>query len=300
MRLLLVDGHSVAFRAYHAIPASLVDRSGRPANVLYGFLNTLFRVLQDRRPTHLAVTFDLGQPFRVAMYAGYKASREMGPEDLEPQVAELRLVLAALGIPIFELEGWEADDLLATLARQAGARRMPVDILSGDLDVLQLVGRNVHVVAPGKTFAEPVVYDAARVRGRFGVGPEKLRDWKALVGDASDEIPGVRGIGRKSATELLQRFGSLEALYRRIDSVESARFRNLLLAGRDQALLSQRLVTLRDDAPVALDLDACRLDRLDRAAGAERLAALGLGGIARRVAGGTATPPQVARSRRSR
>lgn len=283
-RLLLVDGHSVAFRAYHAIPASLEDAAGRPANALYGFLNTLLRVLQDRRPTHLAVTLDLGQPFRVAIFAGYKASRELGPEDLEAQVDELRRILAALGVPVFEVEGWEADDLLATLARQARARRMPVDVLSGDLDVLQLVRAGVRVVAPGKTFAEPVVYDEARVRERFGVGPGKLRDWKALAGDASDEIPGVRGIGRKSATELLQRFGSLDALYRRLDRVESARLRNALAAGRVEAALSRDLVTLRDDAPVTLDLEACRLDRLDRAAGGRRLVALGFRSLADRVA----------------
>jgi DNA polymerase-1 len=280
---MLVDGHSIAFRAFYALPDSLRDGEGRPANAIRGFLNILFRVLNDRPPTHLAVTFDRGRPFRETLFEGYKASRAMGPEDLEPQVAVLRDVFSAWRVPVFELDGFEADDLLATLVQQALVVGLQVEVLSGDLDVLQLVGPDVRVVTPGKTFAEPVVYDPARVEERYGVPPARLRDWKALVGDASDEIPGVRGIGKKTATQLLQRFGSLEGIYQDLDRIESARLRQGLADGRDSAALSRRLVTLRDDAPIVLDLEAARIAGFDRAAAVQRLGALGLENLGRRL-----------------
>lgn len=282
-RIMFVDGHSVAFRAFYAIPDTIRDARDRPANAIYGFMNTLYRSLQDHTPTHAAVTFDVGTPFREEMYAGYKASRAMGPEDLEPQVEVIRTLLGALAVPVYELEGFEADDLLATLARQARAKRFEVDVLSGDLDVLQLVRPGVRVITPGKTFSEPIVYDEPRVVERYGVPPTKLRDWKALVGDASDEIPGVPGIGKKSATELLQRFESLDEIYGRLDAIESARLRNALAAGRESAALSRQLVTLRDDAPVELDLATAKLGGFDRAAAVRLFQELGFNGLARRM-----------------
>jgi len=282
-RIMLVDGHSVAFRAYHALPASLADSRGRPANALYGFMNILFRVLNDHRPTHLAVTFDRGRTFREALYPAYKASRGRAPADFEPQVAALQGLLAALRAPVFESDGFEADDLLATLAAQALALRFPVDILSGDLDILQLVGAGTRVIAPGKTFAEPVVYDAARVRERYGIDPQQLGDWKALVGDASDEIPGVAGIGQKSATTLLQQRGSLDAIYRDLDAIPSVRMRTALVNGRDAAAISRRLVTLRDDAPVRLDLESSRITGFDRVAAATAVRGLGFAALADRI-----------------
>jgi DNA polymerase-1 len=267
-------------------------------------MNILFRVIADQKPTHLVVTFDLGTPFRVALYPGYKASREMGPEDLEPQVEKIRRLLDALRIPVCQLEGFEADDLLATLTRRARALGLPTDILSGDLDVLQLVADGVRVVAPGKTFAEPVVYDAAGVRERFGVLPAQLRDWKALVGDTSDEIPGVRGVGKKSATELVQRFGSLAAIYAGLEGIESARLRNALAAGRHDADLSYRLVTMREDAPLVLDLAQARLGGFDRDQAVAAVHALGFRTLADRIPDlGTERGPQApsrAPSKRSR
>jgi DNA polymerase-1 len=283
-RLLLVDGHSVAYRAHFALPATIRGADGAPANALYGFVNILLRVAHDRSPTHAAVAFDLGLPFRNAMFAGYKASRAAGPEDLEPQVAKLRGLLAVLCVPRFEVEGFEADDLIATLVRQAGDRACDVDVLSGDLDILQLVRPGVRVVTPGKTFAEPVVYDEAAVEARYGVRPAVLRDWKALVGDTSDDVPGVAGIGKKTATELLRAFGSLDALYAELDRVASVRIRSALAAGRDAAFLSRTLVTLRDDAPVELDLDAARWGRFDPEAAQRAVEALGFASLAARVA----------------
>jgi DNA polymerase-1 len=282
--LLLVDGHSVAFRAYYAIPDTVRFATGEPAHSFYGFLNILVRVLQDRAPTHVAVTLDLGEPFRTALFPAYKSSRSAGPEDLEPQVARLRTLLAQLGVPVFERQGFEADDLLATLTRQGQARGCNVDVLSGDFDVLQLVAPGVRIVTPGKTFAEPVVYDEAAVVGRYGVPPTKLRDWKALVGDASDEIPGVPGIGKKTATELLQRYDSLDAIYTHLDHVVNTRARNALAEGRESAELSRMLVTLRTDAPVTLDLEAARFPSFAPATAKHAIQDLGFRSLADRVA----------------
>ena len=283
-QLLLVDGHSVAFRAHFAIPATIRDADGAVANALYGFVNILLRVVQDRAPTHVAVTFDLGLPFRNQVFADYKATRVAGPEDLEPQVAKLRPLLAVLRVPSFEVAGFEADDIIATLVRQACARDCAVDILSGDHDILQLVRPGIRVVTPGKTFAEPIVFDDAAVEARYGVAPVALRDWKALVGDTSDNVPGVAGIGKKTATELLQRFHTLEGIYAALDSIASARVRNALTAGRQAATLSRELVTLRDDAPVTLDLDAARWGTFDGATAEAAVRALGFGTLAARVA----------------
>lgn len=282
-RIMLVDGHSVAFRAYHALPDTLRDAVGRPANALYGFVNILFRVLQDHRPSHAAVTFDRGPSFRADLFAGYKASRPPGPVDFAPQVEGVRSILGTLAVPVYEVAGFEADDLLATLARQARAARLDVEVLSGDLDILQLVRPGVRVITPGKTFAEPIVYDGPRVVQRYGIPPTKLRDWKALVGDTSDDVPGVAGVGKKSATELLQRFDGLEAIYDHLETIASTRARNALAAGREMALLSQRLVTLRDDVPVELDLETARWGGFDVAAARRAFEALGFRPLADRI-----------------
>jgi DNA polymerase-1 len=280
---MLVDGHSVAFRAYYALPASIEDKDGEPANAMYGFMSILFRVVQDQRPTHLAVTFDLGRPFREEFFPKYKAHRAVGPEDLEPQVRKLRRLLAAFDIPIFEVDGFEADDLLATLTEQGCGMGIEVDVLSGDLDVLQLVRPHVRVVSPGQRFSTPVVYDTPRVVERYGVPPGELRDYKALVGDASDGILGVAGVGPKSASELLQRWHSLDAIYAHLDEVASARVRNALAAGRESAYLSRRLVQLRSDAPVQLDLQACRLANYDRERAVAAVREMGFDTLASRV-----------------
>jgi len=282
-RLILVDGHSVAFRAHYALPDSIRDRDGAPAHALYGFFNIVFRVLQDHAPTHLAVTFDLGKPLREDLFAGYKAQRTEGPEDLEPQVGKVRLVLAAFGIPCFELDRFEADDLLATLTRQARDKKLDVDVLSGDLDILQLVRPGVRVIAPGKTFSVPIVYDVAAVAARYGIGPERLRDWKSLVGDTSDAIPGVRGIGAKSATALLLRWTDLDAIYANLEKIEPLRLRTALVTGREAAFLSRALVQLRDDAPVVLDVEACALTHFDRDRGVAALRDLGFDTLSSRV-----------------
>lgn len=284
-RLMLVDGHSVAFRAYYALPDTMHFAGGGAANAFYGFVSIVARALADHAPTHLAITFDVGTPFRVALYPGYKASRDMGPEDLEPQVAYVRALWRTLRAPLFEADTFEADDVLATLTRQARAGGAAVDVLSGDLDVLQLVGPNVRVITPGRTFSEPVVYDEGAVQARYGIPPARLRDWKALVGDTSDEVPGVAGIGKKTATDLLQKFATLDDIYNGLERITSARTARALAAGRDSAYLSRTLVTLRDDAPLELDLAAASRAAFDGEAAFQAVRQLGFGTLADRIRG---------------
>lgn len=284
-RLMLVDGHSVAFRAYYALPDTMHFAGGGAANAFYGFVNIVARSLADHAPTHLALTFDVGTPFRVALYPGYKASRDMGPEDLEPQVAYVRALWRTLRAPLFEADTFEADDILATLTHQARAQGAAVDVLSGDLDALQLVGPAVRVITPGRTFSEPIVYDEAAVHARYGIPPARLRDWKALVGDTSDEVPGVAGIGKKTATELLQKFASLDDIYNGLERIPAARTARALAAGRDAAYLSRTLVTLREDAPVQLDLPAAARTAFDGEAAFHAVRQLGFGTLADRIRG---------------
>jgi len=262
-KLILIDGHALAYRAFHALPEDMKTSQGELTNAVYGFTSMLLNVLREERPTHIAVTFDKGLTFRHEMYADYKAHRAKMPEEMRSQMARVRQVVETLGIPVFEQEGYEADDLLGTLARQAGEQGIDTLIVTGDMDLLQLVDEHTHVLTSRWRFSDTVIYDLEGVKRRYGLPPTQLVDLKALMGDKSDNIPGVRGVGQKTATRLLQQYGSLEVVYEHLDEVQ-ARFRNKLEAERDVAFLSHRLATIVRDAPVQLDLDSCRLRSFDR------------------------------------
>jgi len=268
--LLLVDGHALAYRAYHALPPTLSARDGEPTNATFGFTSMLIDVLRAHAPTHAAVAFDAGRTGRDQIHPAYKANRVAMDDAMRLQMARINEVVEAFGIPIYRIEGWEADDVIATLAGQAAARGVDTLIVSGDSDLYQLIDAHTRVVTSGRRFGDPVVYDAARVVERYGVQPAQLVDWKGIKGDPSDNIPGVPGVGEKSATQLLQRWGSLEDALLNLDAVEPARLREALRAHAEVARLGVRLVAIRHDAPVALDLDACAWDAFDR----ERVMAL--------------------------
>ena len=262
-KLVLIDGHALAYRAFHALPADMKTSQGELTNAVYGFTSMLLNVLREERPTHVAVTFDKGLTFRHEMYAEYKAHRAKMPEDMRSQMERVRQVVDTLGMPVFELEGYEADDLLGTLARQAGEQGVSTLIVTGDTDILQLVDEHTRVLTSRWRFSDTVTYDVAGVRQRYGLPPAQLVELKALEGDKSDNIPGVPGVGEKTAVKLLQAYGSLEGIYEHLDQVQG-RFRSQLEAGRDLAFLSRRLATIVRDAPIQLDLDACRVRPFDR------------------------------------
>ena len=262
--LVLIDGHSLAFRAFHALPPDLRTAKGELTNATYGFTSMLLNVLRDYKPDYIAVAFDVGRTFRHDMYEAYKAGRPETPETLHHQVERIKEIVRAFNIPIFTLEGYEADDVLGTLARQAEEQGADVLIVTGDTDAFQLITPHVRVLTSGRRFSDTIIYDVERVRKRFGVEPHQLIDHKALVGDKSDNIPGVPGIGPKTATRLLQQYGNLEGIYAHIDEIKPERIRKALLEHKDTLFKARDLVRIRTDLPITLDLEACRTRDFDR------------------------------------
>lgn len=264
MKLLAIDGNSIVNRAFFGI-RMLTAPDGTPTNAIYGFLAILQRLLDSERPDALCVAFDLKAPtFRHLAYAGYKAQRKGMPEELAVQMPLLKEVLDAMGIRRVELEGWEADDLLGTLARKSEAAGEACVIATGDKDSFQLITDRTRVLhiktRMGQT--ETIDYTPARFAEEYGFAPPKMVDLKALMGDNSDNIPGVPGVGEKTALDLLRRFGSLEAIYADLDALDVKEgVRKKLREGADSARMSFDLATIRTDAPLDIDLAALRWDR---------------------------------------
>lgn len=258
MRVYLIDGHSLLYRAFYALPPSIATSSGLPTNALYGFVNMLFKLLQEDGDIGVGVVWDTGLPkFRTEVYAEYKAQRSAMPGDLKVQLDHMDEILEAMNIPVIRSEGFEADDVIATLTR-----RLPEDIelviVTGDQDAMQLADGNVKVLRTTRGISETKLYGREDVIEGYGVTPEQIPDYKALTGDTSDNIPGVKGIGPKSAVNLLKDFGTVENLYGNLDKVTSKALRKKLEEGRESAFTSLELARMRFDAPVELDPEALR------------------------------------------
>lgn len=274
-KLLLIDGHSLIHRAYHAYPKTLATKSGELTNAVYGFTNILLTAIAEVQPTHLAVTFDLPKPtFRQAMFVGYKRSRVKPDDELITQIPRVKEVVRALNIPIYEVEGFEADDVIGTLARQARGEK--VIILTSDRDLMQLIeGDRVVVKMPlrgrdnnqkrpgllseGRAFPDDI-WNEKRFISDWSFTPKLLPDYKALAGDQSDDIPGVRGVGEKTAKELVSAYGEIDNIYRELfkGPVRQPAGRALikkLTDGQDSAQLSKKLATIDTNVPIKLDWD---------------------------------------------
>ena len=261
-RLALLDAHSLIYRAFFALPP-MSTRSGEVTNAVYGFTSMLAIVLASR-PEFAAAAFDLGGPtFRSQEYAEYKQGRRPMPDDLRPQIERVRQVLEALRIPIYTVEGFEADDVIGSLARLAEEAGMSVTVVSGDLDCLQLVSGSVEALVPKRGITDTFVYGPDQVRQRFGLEPGQLIDYKALRGDTSDNIPGVPGVGEKTASKLIQDFGSVEGLLERVGELPPGRIRTAIEERADSIRLAKRMVTIRCDLPVQLEPDRMRWTRYD-------------------------------------
>ena len=252
-RLFLLDGHSLVYRAYFALP-SLTDRDGRVVNAAYGFTSMLLLALQEH-PDYVLASFDLGGvTFRHQQLAQYKATRRPTPPELTAQFPITRDIVRAFGIPIYEVRGVEADDVIGTLVTQASRRGLHSTVVTGDLDALQLVNDDTHVLTSKRGVSETILYTPERVRERYGLEPAQTVDLKGLVGDTSDNIPGIRGIGEKTAIKLIQEFGSVENLVHHRDQVAPPKVRRLLEEFGEQALHSKKMATIVRDVDVALDL----------------------------------------------
>ncbi|MBF8267396.1 MAG: polA [Dehalococcoidia bacterium] len=265
--LMLMDGHALVHRAWHAFEKTplTLRKTGEDVRGVYGFANTFLKAIQDWKPTHCAIAFDLPAPtFRHIQYAEYKAQRPEAPQELRAQFPWVRRLMEAWGVPIFEVEGYEADDILGTLCCQATEQNMETIILTGDTDTLQLVSPTVQVVL-SRGIQDRVIYDEAAVRERYGgLSPRQQPEVKALQGDKTDNIRGVPGIGPKTAIKLIQDFGSIEGLYANLDTVLPARIRELLASHEADARQGLELTTIVTDVPITLDAEACRFWSFDR------------------------------------
>lgn len=262
----LLDGSSYIFRAFFALP-TLSNSSGLPTNAIYGFTNMMLRFLKTYRPEYLAVVLDAGRKtFRNQIYEEYKSNRPEAPPNLIPQFPYIRKVLGAMKVAVLEQEGYEADDLIATLAKQFSAQGVPVIVVSGDKDLMQLVNDGIRLLDSGK---EKWI-GREGVREKFGVEPEKVIEVMGLMGDSTDNIPGVKGIGEKTASALIQRYQSLENLFAHLDELDQSglkgaeRIRKALLAGRDAAFMSRLLATVKSDVPLQVELAGLRYQGWDR------------------------------------
>ncbi len=262
--LVLIDGHAMIHRAFHAVPETLTTKSGEVVNATFGFTNLLLKALGDVKPDYIAVTFDRPTPtFRHEQFASYKAHRPALPDNMRPQFGRIREVVEAFGIPIYEKDGFEADDILGTLSVQATQLGVDTIILTGDMDTLQLVNEHVKVMAAKRGITEVTIYDEEKVKERYGLPPQKLPDFKGLVGDKSDNIPGVPGIGEKTASRLIADYGDIESVLAHIDELKPKE-QKLLRNAVEQARQSKYLATIILDAPVQLDLQACRVGQINR------------------------------------
>jgi DNA polymerase-1 len=263
-KLVLIDGHALAYRAYYALPPDLKTRAGELTGAVYGFTSMMINAWRDEQPDYIAVTFDVGKTFRNGLFADYKATRAKMPEELARQLDRIQQVVQTFNVPVVTAEGFEADDVLGTLAARATADGLQTIIVTGDTDVFQLIGPDVRVLINRRQWSDTQLYDEAAVRERYGLEPRQLIDYKALVGDTSDNVPGVKGVGDKTATRLLQKYGSLEAVYEHLDEITTTRARTALEAGRDSAFLSQTLVTIKTDLPLTLTWEQCRAQDYER------------------------------------
>ena len=264
-RLMLLDGNGLIYRGYFALPP-LTTSKGELVNAVFGFCSIVLRGIQDLRPDYVAVAFDLSGPtFRHEQYAEYKATRQRMPDDLRDQFPKVREVVAALRIPVYELAGYEADDVIGTLTVESERRELDTTIVTGDLDMLQLVTDRTRLMTTRSGVENTILYDPARIWDRFELVPGQMIDYKALKGDPTDNIPGVPGVGEKTASKLIAEWVDLDNLYAHIDDVKPDKLRAKLIEHREAVYRGRELTTIVRDVPsISLDLEAARLADYDR------------------------------------
>ena len=260
-KILLIDGHSILNRAFYGLP-ELTNAEGLHTNAIYGFLNILFRIVEEEKPDYLTVAFDLHAPtFRHEMYADYKGTRKGMPQELREQVPVMKDVLMAMGITIVSKEGYEADDLLGTLAKKSEAKGMDVTVLSGDRDLLQLASEHICIRIPKTRFGKTTIEDYFEkdVKEKYQLTPAQIIELKALMGDSSDNIPGLPGVGEKTATKILLEYGTVENAWEHVEELKPNKAKNAFLEHYDMAILSKKLATINIDSPIEYDWESARV-----------------------------------------
>jgi len=263
--LLLFDGNALIHRAFHAIPPLTISKTGEMVNAVQGFASTLLKVLSEIKPTHWAIAFDRpGRTFRHDKFEDYKAQRPKAPEELISQIQRVHQLVDAFHIPTFEIDGFEADDVLGTLSHQAEKQNVDTLVVTGDNDMLQLVSPSIKVMSPRRSFSDTVIYDEPGVQEKYGISASQLADFKSLTGDPSDNIPGIPGVGDKTAAKLLRQFGNLEGIYDHIDEISPEKLQTSLRDYKDHVLRNKELTTIVTDVPITFNLDACQVTAYDR------------------------------------
>lgn len=296
-RLVLIDGNAMMHRAYHALPP-LTTPDGTPVNIVYGFVSMILRLYQDLKPTHMAVAFDRpGPTFRNTLYKEYQTQRPKTEDDFISQIPIVHETVTAFGLPAYEADGFEADDVIGTIAEEVRSQKSKVKsehidqviIVTGDRDILQLVvDDRVLVYMPTKGLSEGRLYGEKEVIDRMGVKPSRIPDFKALAGDPSDNYPGVPGIGPKTAANLVNRFRSVEAIYKGIrgdTGTIGETVKTKLMTGKESAILSHELATIRTDAPVSFDKKSARITTLDTPNARKALETLHFPSLLKRLTG---------------
>ena len=264
-KLLLIDGHSILFRAFYGISLAMTAPDGMHTNAVYGFFNILKKMLEEEQPEYLAVAFDLPSPtFRHELYSDYKGNRGPSPDEFREQVPVVKEILGEMQIPVVTAEGFEADDVLGTLSRQAAEKGITTAIVSGDRDLLQISGPSTEIIIP-KTRGGETTYERYwpdDVKAAFGVTPEGFIELKALMGDSSDNVPGLPGVGPKTAQKILEQFGSIREARLHADEIKPKKAMEAMRDHGDELDLSLKLVTIRTDAPVTFDEEGFRLGNI--------------------------------------
>ncbi|MBI2031678.1 MAG: hypothetical protein HYT08_03630 [Candidatus Levybacteria bacterium] len=272
-KFVLIDGNAIVHRAYHVMPP-LTRSDGTPTGAVQGFFSMVLKIIQELKPAHIAIAFDSPSPnFRKELFKDYQSQRPAMESDLSPQFGIIQGILQKAKIPIYAVDGLEADDIIGTISEKAKETGHLVFILTGDRDMLQLVNHKTRVLAPVKGITEMILYDEEKVKEKYGIGPSQFVELKALVGDSSDNYPGVSGIGPKTASNLISEYGSIENIYKNIEKIKAKnpKLAEKLEAGKDNAKLAHQLATILVDAPFKYDFSDCDMKNLDVAGFREAL-----------------------------
>ncbi|MGK9475877.1 DNA polymerase I [Melioribacter sp. OK-6-Me] len=264
-KFVIIDAMSLAYKGYYAfITRPLYTSKGEPTSAVYGFLSQLFKILEDTKPDYAAIAFDSKEKnFRHEKYENYKSSREEMPEEMIPQIARIKEIIEAFNIPIYILPGYEADDLIGTAVKKAAEAGLIAYAITPDKDYIQLIGDNIKIIKPGKSTDEIVIFDEKKVEEEYGIKPSQMIDYLALVGDSSDDIPGVAGIGPKTAAPLIQKYGSIEKIYENLDKIEKQSVVKKLIENKENAFLSKELATIKTDVPFNFNLEEAKFTKPD-------------------------------------
>lgn len=290
-KCILIDGSGLIYRGFYAVPPFMKSPTGIQTNAVFGFVNILLSLLSTRMPKYMAVAFDKkGPTFRHKEYKEYKATRIKAPQELYDQIPLVKEVVKTFGIPSFEVEGFEADDILATIVKLIPRNEADILVATGDFDIFQIASPHVSILYPAKSFKDAVVLAPKDIQAKYGITPDQIPDYKGLAGDHSDNIPGVKGVGEKGATDLLQRYGTLENIYQHLPEL-SETLRKKLEESKENAFMSKRLATLDDKVPLDFSLTECRVKHFDVDALRQAFSELGFKSLQKRLDGlyGTTT-----------